>query len=60
MELYSCAYDYCANVTGDSNSKGSDLGKPNKKTLRANNGTKQGNIVFLITRALTFNEARIT
>lgn len=38
MQLYSCAYDYCANVTGDPNAKQSDLPKPSRKPMKSGNG----------------------
>lgn len=41
MQLYSCAYDYCANVSGDPNAKANDLPKPTKKPMKSGNG-KQG------------------
>ena len=41
MQLYSCAYDYCANVSGDPNAKANELPKPSKKPIKSANG-KQG------------------
>ena len=45
MQLYSCAYDYCANVSGDPNAKANDMPKPTKKPMKSGNG-KQGNFCF--------------
>ena len=45
MQLYSCAYDYCANVSGDPNAKANEIPKPTKKPIKSANG-KQGSIKF--------------
>ena len=45
MQLYSCAYDYCANVSGDPNAKANEIPKPTKKPIKSANG-KQGSITF--------------
>ena len=54
MQLYSCAYDYCDNVSGDPNNKSNDIPKLTKKTTKSSNG-KQGKMCTFLHCTLYIN-----